>query len=80
MSGYAEANTSEEPRGEETDLRIGERLIPEPLPPDPRQVWARATNNAQAMRHYAKKACQQVGSDAWQFVKRAAPTAIGVIV
>ena len=46
MSGYAEANTSEEPRGEETDLRIGERLIPEPLPPDPRQVWASATNNA----------------------------------
>ena len=43
MSGYAEANTSEEPRGEETDLRIGERLIPEPLPPDPRQVWAGAT-------------------------------------
>ena len=34
---------------------------------------------SQLMRLYAKaKAWQQFGSDAWQIVKRAAPTAIGV--
>jgi len=31
---YVEANQTEEPEGQETDLRVGEKLLLEPLPGD----------------------------------------------
>ena len=34
MAEYVEANQSEEPRGEEADLRVGEKLLLESLPGD----------------------------------------------
>jgi len=34
MAEYVEANQAEEPEGQETDLRVGEKLLLEPLPGD----------------------------------------------